>query len=177
MVVYLPVNHVLYQLASSFIFLSYVQVHLLGLRLTLLIAGVFYCSWAYFILYVSGDTFLWNLGHIVINAFLVVPLIKDAWPITLKGEEKEMFERFFKGKLTKKQFRFLISKAKRKEIEVNTQLIQQGNIFDELLFMYDIPKSKKVCIYYNKVKTIESKEGDYVGMLEATFFLRKERSK
>ena len=167
---YLPANHYLYQIASSFIFLAYIQIHLIGLRLTLLSAGVFYCTWAIYVLNISGDTFLWNLMHILINGVLVIPLIINAWPTILKGEEKEIYEQYFKGKLTKKQFKFLISKARRKEVEVNTQLVQQGNLFDELLFMYSIPQSKKVCIYYNNVKTIESNEGDYVGMLEATFF-------
>lgn len=66
MVTFLPANHVLFQLAMSFIFLSYVQIYLIGLRLVLLIAGVFFVSWAIAILDISGDTALWNLGHIII---------------------------------------------------------------------------------------------------------------
>jgi len=88
------------------------------------------------ILEISGDTFLWNLGHIIINAVLVIPLIIKAWPVTLKGEHRVMYDRFFKEKLSKKHFKMLISKAKRKVIDLqDTLLLQQGNPYDELLFM------------------------------------------
>lgn len=109
---------------------------------------------------------------------LVVPLIINAWPVRLKGEEKEIYEAYFKSKLSKKQFKILISKARRKEVDIsNTQLIQQGNQFDELIFLYQIPESKIVRIYFHDRAVHQSEEGDFLGMLETTFFMKKERVK
>jgi hypothetical protein len=134
--------------------------------------------WAILILDISGDTLLWNIGHIIINIVLVIPLIIKAWPVTLKGEQRELYDRFFKSKLTKKQFKKLMDKGKRKEIDVfDTQLIQQGNPYDELLFIFRIPRTLVITIYYDDYPLDTIEEGDFVGMLETTFFLRKERLK
>ena len=134
--------------------------------------------WALLILNISWDTFGWNCIHIVLNSILVVPLIIKAWPAKLRGDHKVIYEKYFKNKLGKKQFLLLISKARRKEIDiVDTQLAQQGNMFDELLFMFKIPKSKSVKILYNNIPVHTSEEGDFIGMLETVFFLRKERLK
>lgn len=109
---------------------------------------------------------------------LVIPLIIKAWPVTLKGEQREIYERFFKTKLTKRQFKKLMEKGRRKEIDVfDTQLIQQGNPYDELLFVFRIPRTLVITIYYDETPLDTVEEGDFIGMLETTFFLRKERLK
>lgn len=114
----------------------------------------------------------------MLNSILVVPLIIKAWPAKLRGDHKVIYDTYFKNKLGKKQFLLLISKARRKEIDiVDTQLAQQGNMFDELLFMFKIPKSKSVKILYNDIPVHTSEQGDFIGMLETVFFLRKERLK
>lgn len=178
MAVIFPPSHWLFQVAETFIFLAYIQTNLIGVRLTLLIASTFFLIWAIIILNISGDTVLWNIGHIVLNIALVIPLIIKEWPIIFKGETREVYEKYFKSRLSKKQFRLLISKARRKEIDItDTQLIQQGNTFDELFFVFRIPKSKSVSITFNQQTVHTSEEGDFIGMLEATLFLRKERLK
>lgn len=178
MVNFLPASHFLFQIANVFIFLSYIQLNLIGLRLTLLIGSFFYGLWALIILEISGDTFLWNVCHIIINAALVIPLIVNAWPVRLRGEEKDIYTKYFKNNLSKKNFKFLLGKAKRKEVQIGaTQVIQQGNPFDELLFIYKIPQSKCVQIYYKDVPTVASLPGDFIGMIEAKMHLTKARSK
>ena len=67
---WLPINHVYFQLANSFLFLSYLApaglYGLIYLRLMLAIGSAFFAIWGWVIL-CAFDTFLWNAFFVLIN--------------------------------------------------------------------------------------------------------------
>ena len=87
-------------------------------------ASIFFCLWSSIILYVSVDTFLWNLVHGIVNLALGIPLLLAKIPPKLSVEERFMYDTMFAGKLSKKAFKLFISKARRKRADMGeTQLI------------------------------------------------------
>ena len=75
---WLPINHVYFQLANSFLFLSYLApaglYGLIYLRLMLAIGSAFFAIWGWLIL-CAFDTFLWNVFFLLINIVHVIYLL------------------------------------------------------------------------------------------------------
>ncbi len=60
-------NALLFQIANAFLFLSYISINLLYLRIVLLLASVSFIVWAVVDLGVSIDTIVWNSIFFVLN--------------------------------------------------------------------------------------------------------------
>ena len=96
----LPANHVLFQIANIFLFLSYLSVNLLYLRIVLALAGLFFAIWylallmhlitrAIFVLRISLDTALWNSVFMAINIYRAVQIIYKSRPIEFEDPDFE----------------------------------------------------------------------------------------
>ena len=95
MVNILPLNHWLFQVASLFFCLSYIQGGIFYLRICLLIATTCLALWAWFILNVAIDTFSWNLLQSVINIVMLGFLFWEKVPITFDPITEEVYARVF----------------------------------------------------------------------------------
>lgn len=95
MVVILPLNHWLFQVASIFFCLSYVQAGLLWLRVCLLIATSCLALWAWFILAVAIDTFMWNLIQCSINIVMLGLLMYERLPVSFDQLTEDVYARVF----------------------------------------------------------------------------------
>ncbi|EFX82708.1 hypothetical protein DAPPUDRAFT_302399 [Daphnia pulex] len=106
---WLPINHVYFQLANSFLFLSYLApaglYGLIYLRLTLAIGSAFLSIWGWIII-CAFDTFLWNALFFVINAVHAVVLIISLRPVALDEQVEQVYRNLFKPlKVSKQQFK------------------------------------------------------------------------
>jgi hypothetical protein len=90
---WLPINHVYFQLANSFLFLSYLApaglYGLIYLRLTLAIGSAFLSIWGWIII-CAFDTFLWNALFFAINAVHAVVLIISLRPVALDEQVEQV---------------------------------------------------------------------------------------
>lgn len=91
---WLPINHIYFQLANSFLFLSYLArpgiYGLLYLRLMLAIGSAFFAIWGWVIL-CAFDTFLWNAVFFLINLghgiYILYTLLTPDKPFDKQVEE------------------------------------------------------------------------------------------
>ncbi|KAA0185410.1 hypothetical protein HAZT_HAZT004522 [Hyalella azteca] len=90
---WLPVNHIYFQLANVFLFLSYLAPNgiygILYLRVTLCVGCFFFSLWGWVIL-CAFDTFLWNAFFVVINLVHVVVISYGLRPIRFSAELEEV---------------------------------------------------------------------------------------
>jgi hypothetical protein len=90
---WLPINHVYFQLANSFLFLSYFAPAglkgLIFLRLMLAIGSAFLSIWGWIII-CAFDTFLWNALFFVINAVHAVVLLISLRPVALDEQLEQV---------------------------------------------------------------------------------------
>ena len=88
-----PVNHVYFQLANTFFFLSYLAPNgmygILYLRCTLLVGCAFFALWGWAI-FCSFDAFLWNATFVAINFVQVCILTYHLRPIKFTKEVEEV---------------------------------------------------------------------------------------
>ncbi|XP_068085384.1 blood vessel epicardial substance-A [Anabrus simplex] len=87
-----PVNHVYFQLANTFFFLSYLAPNgmygILYLRCTLLVGCAFFALWGWTVL-CSFDAFLWNAAFVGINFIHVCVLLYYLRPVKFTREVEE----------------------------------------------------------------------------------------
>lgn len=87
------VNHVYFQLANTFFFLSYLAPNgmygILYLRCTLLVGCAFFALWGWAVL-CSFDAFLWNANFVAINFIHVCVLLYHLRPIKFTREVEEV---------------------------------------------------------------------------------------
>ena len=93
---WLPVNHIYFQLANLFLFLSYLAPNgiygILYLRATLSIGCFFFSLWGWVIL-CAFDTFLWNAVFVVINVVHVCIICYYLRPIRFTAELEQVSEK------------------------------------------------------------------------------------
>lgn len=97
---WLPINHVYFQLANSFLFLSYLApaglYGLIYLRLMLAIGSAFFAIWGWLIL-CAFDTFLWNAFFLLINIVHVIYLLFSIMsPVRFDKQVEEVNYNFLK---------------------------------------------------------------------------------
>ena len=85
----------LFQVASFFFVLSYVQAGLLYLRICLLVATTCLALWAWFILNVALDTFLWNLLQAIVNVVMLGLLLYQRLPIKFDALSEDVYAKTF----------------------------------------------------------------------------------
>lgn len=90
---WLPINHVYFQLANSFLFLSYLApaglYGLLYLRLMLAIGSAFFAIWGWVIL-CAFDTFLWNAVFFLINLVHGIYILFTLRPVRFDKQVEEV---------------------------------------------------------------------------------------
>ena len=90
---WLPINHVYFQLANCFLFLSYLApaglYGLIYLRLMLGIGSAFLSIWGWIII-CAFDTFLWNALFFAINAVHAVVLLISLRPVALDEQVEQV---------------------------------------------------------------------------------------
>lgn len=88
-----PVNHIYFQLANTFFFLSYLAPNgmygILYLRCTLLIGCAFFALWGWAVL-CSFDAFLWNATFVAINFVQVCIILYHLRPVKFTKEVEEV---------------------------------------------------------------------------------------
>lgn len=88
-----PVNHVYFQLANTFFFLSYLAPNgmygILYLRCTLLVGCAFFSLWGWAVL-CCFDAFLWNATFVGINFIHVCILLYYLRPVKFTKEVEEV---------------------------------------------------------------------------------------
>ncbi|XP_071443898.1 popeye domain-containing protein 1 isoform X6 [Hetaerina americana] len=105
-----PANHVYFQLANAFFFLSYLAPHrgaygILYLRVTLLVGCAFFALWGWAVL-CSFDAFLWNAAFVAINLLHVCVLLFHLRPVKFTREVEEVYLALFQPlKVTRHQFK------------------------------------------------------------------------
>ncbi|KAK7868923.1 hypothetical protein R5R35_014232 [Gryllus longicercus] len=87
------VNHVYFQLANTFFFLSYLAPNgtygILYLRCTLLVGCAFFALWGWTVM-CSFDAFLWNAAFVAINFIHVCVLLYYLRPVKFSREVEEV---------------------------------------------------------------------------------------
>lgn len=106
-------NHVYFQLANMFYFLSYIAPNglhgLLYLRCTLLVGCAFTALWGATIL-CSFDALLWNACFVVINLVHICILFYRLRPVKFSKEVEEVYDAVFRPlKVTRSQFKKVLS--------------------------------------------------------------------
>lgn len=104
-----PVNHMYFQLANTFFFLSYLAPSglygLVYLRCTHLIGCALFALWGFSVI-CSLDAFLWNVNFVVINFIHVCILLYRLRPVKFSKEVEEVYVALFKPlKVTRHQFK------------------------------------------------------------------------
>ena len=136
---------------------------------------MFFILWTWFILDISIDAVLWNALYIVINIVYAIPLIKDKMRVKLLDVTKPVYEEVFSNVLSRAEFKFLFSYAKLKTITTSdTQFVHQGNPFEELILIDEVPRTKQVVIKKDGHNCIEMCQYGWVGMMEAVLFMKNE---
>ncbi|XP_076044453.1 popeye domain-containing protein 3-like isoform X4 [Oratosquilla oratoria] len=109
---WLPVNHIYFQLANTFLFLSYLAPNgiygILYLRVTLSIGCMFFSLWGWVVL-CAFDTFLWNAIFVVINSVHVVIICYYLRPVRFTPELEQVYRSLFQPlKVSRHQFKKVI---------------------------------------------------------------------
>ncbi|KAK8718807.1 hypothetical protein OTU49_013393, partial [Cherax quadricarinatus] len=90
---WLPINHIYFQLANIFLFLSYLAPNgiygILYLRITLTIGCMFFSLWGWVVL-CAFDTFLWNAIFVLINLIHVVVICYYLRPVRFTPELEQV---------------------------------------------------------------------------------------
>lgn len=88
-----PVNHIYFQLANTFFFLSYLAPNgiygILYLRCAVLVGCAFFALWGWAVL-CSFDAFLWNVTFVAINFIQVCVLTYHLRPVKFTKEIEEV---------------------------------------------------------------------------------------
>ncbi|XP_069689833.1 popeye domain-containing protein 3-like isoform X1 [Periplaneta americana] len=108
-----PVNHVYFQLANTFFFLSYLAPNgmygILYLRCTLLVGCAFFALWGWAVL-CCFDAFLWNATFVGINLIHVCILLYYLRPVKFTREVEEVYLALFQPlKVTRHQFKKVLN--------------------------------------------------------------------
>lgn len=102
---YLPTNNWKFQVANSFLLLSYVGSDLLWLRVILATACAWYMIWAAtFPPMMLMDTFLWNFVMMLINSRHAVLIFYSQRPLTFDVLHETLYKNLFEGLTTRDQF-------------------------------------------------------------------------
>ncbi|XP_064473684.1 blood vessel epicardial substance-like [Ornithodoros turicata] len=113
---WLPTNHILFQMANIFLFLSYMApggIHgLLYLRICLAIGSFFFALWGYVIL-CAFDTLVWNVFFTLINLVHVIVLMYILRPVRFSTDMEKVYREMFQPlKVSRQQFQSAVSCVK-----------------------------------------------------------------
>ncbi|XP_064476213.1 blood vessel epicardial substance-B-like [Ornithodoros turicata] len=103
---WLPTNHIYFQLANVFLFLSYLAPSglygLLFLRACLTMGSFFFAFWGYVIL-CAFDTLLWNAIFTIINLVLTLLIMKGLLPVKYPSDMETVYTELFQPQNVSRQ--------------------------------------------------------------------------
>lgn len=131
-------NHWLFQLANSFLFMSYLSKDVLVLRVVLMGAGLSFVLWGSLILKVAVDTVVWNAIFTVINAYRAAEVAWSRRPIKFDCPEHETLydELFGPVGIGRLKFRMLMEQGLLRKIKRGTTYLEAGNEASNLTLIY-----------------------------------------
>ena len=138
-------QHWLFQLANTFLFLSYASRDVLMLRIVLMLAGFCFVMWGSVALAkVAVDTVVWNAIFCVINALRLAELAWQRRPIKFEREEHEEVyaEVFGPVGIGRLQFKLLMQQSLLRSLRAGSTFIEAGNEATNLTLLY----SGRMCI-------------------------------
>ena len=123
-------QHWLFQLANTFLFLSYASRDLLMLRIVLMLAGFCFVMWGSLVLSkVAIDTVIWNAIFCLINAVRASELAWQRRPIKFDREEHEIVyaQVFEPVGISRLNFKLLIANSLLRTLRAGSTFIEAGN--------------------------------------------------
>jgi hypothetical protein len=147
---------------------------ILLLRLTLIMASVFFIVFAVVVGNVFVDSVVFNSVFIIINGtYSILLLIHRYWKIKLDPLEERIYKDFSKY-LDRRTFKQLMNNAYLRTYTDNGQIVHGGNNFGSLYYIALVNPNYKVV--YSKLghDYMEVKEGTWIGVVE---FIMDEKEK
>lgn len=130
--------------------------------------------WAWLILAVSLDTFIWNAVYFVTNIILAIPLFLAWLPIRLTKEEQVIYDQNFKLFFTKRHFKILFSYAQVTTYYSPIELATKGNPITNFIFVHFVSKEAEVLVTKDDVVIGSVANGHWVGIIDANSALNQE---
>ena len=114
------------------------------------------------------DNFLFQILFVFINIYNSIPLIKELIPPEFNPEQKELYKKYFKGFFKKVEFKYLLSKHRRRVIKVSSSFVQRGNGFTSVFFFAKFPLDEMINVFLKKgkIKIIDLQEHNWLGIIE-----------
>ena len=134
-----PAGHWLFQVANTFLLLSYASKDVLTLRVVLMLATLCFLLWGSIALAaLAVDTVIWNSIFCMINLFRVTQLIWERRPIQFdRDEHEEVYTALFGpvgiGRL---QFKTLMEQGLMRSLRAGSTFIEAGNEATNLTLVY-----------------------------------------
>lgn len=154
-------GHWLFQLANTFLFLSYASRDLLMLRIVLMLAGFCFVMWgALALTKIAVDTIVWNSIFCVINAVRAAELAWQRRPIKFEREEhEEVYAQVFGPVgISRLNFKLLMQQSLLRTLREGSTFIEAGNEATNLTLLYagrmSIISAPKDGRPYEKVGTV-----------------------
>ncbi len=78
----------------------------------------------------------WQTVFVFVNFLQIVLLVRERWPVTLHGLERDIYERVFRS-LSPGEFRRLLTLAEWRDVDTGTRLVRKGEVVREMLLLCD----------------------------------------
>lgn len=152
-------------IANCLMLMCYIQSNMLMLRLLFIAANLFFLIFSLTVPVINLDAVLFNVGFLVVNLTLSIPLVKNLIPPHFTKEQKEIYRNHFRNYLSPIETFVLFSFVRRKICRVSSTIEKMGNEFSSLYFVAKIGKNCKVNLQ-GKKKSFELNESSWVGIPE-----------
>lgn len=149
-------------------------MNILFLRLTLILASVWFTIHAIVIGNIWVDMVVFNIVFILINAIQSYFLLIKYLPIKLSPIEQRIFEKDFSKVMSKADFKDFIKKGYLRSVSAGGQICHLNNNFSGLYYIALINPNYKVYYIKNNKKFNSVDENSWIGVVEYMMF-KKER--
>jgi hypothetical protein len=164
-------------LAYTSLLLSYVFTNILFLRIFLILASVFFITFACVIGNIFLDSIVFNVVFILINIYQSIPLFIDYIEVKLDPLEEKIYEENFKRYLSRRKFKTLISKSVLRFYSGESEITHSGNSYTCLYYIALIDPSVDVVLLKDNVEIYTLKENSWVGIIEFMKYLKIDKKK
>lgn len=159
-------------LVYSCLLVSYININVIVFRFWLIMASIFFIIWALLPKNaVQIDVLVFNSVFILINIIMMIPLVKQVWPVKLTPLEQELFERDFIAHMNKKQFKRFISKFKALKYKDRAQLCANRSQFTHLFYIAKLYPGWKINLKSSSDVSFKNiSEGGWIGTIEYVLY-------
>ena len=149
-----PLNHWAFQIANSFLIISFIQWNQLYLRFTISCGCFFFMLWGIIFFDIAVDLSTWNFVLCCLSTSHIVLILRKKIVGSFELPLENLYQKVFSGVLTRYEFKLFKSCIEVQEVVApNTQILKAGNTFEEILIIGDLdPEKTKIEI---KVNTAE----------------------